>query len=90
MLIVPALLAGSSRDRKDSGVTKADEALAHESGDRNEQRTSDPILRDGDKCVEEPRSAEGRRQDQRELVWTAPRGEGGSDSEGVIRVPPSP
>ena len=88
MFIAPALLAGSSRDRKRSGVTKADEALILESGDRNKQRTSDPILRDGDKCVEEPRSAEGRRRDQRELVWRAPGGEGGLDSKGAIRVPP--
>lgn len=88
MFIAPALLASSSRDRKHSGVTKVDEALVLESGDRNEQRTSDPILRDGDKCVKEPRSAEGHRRDQRELVWRAPRGEGRFDSKGAIRVPP--
>ena len=88
MFIAPALLAGSSRDRKHSGVTKADEALVLESGDRNEQRTSDPILRDGDKCVKEPRSAEGHRRDQRELVWRVPRCERGFDSMGAIRVPP--
>ena len=56
------------------------------SGDRKEQRTSGPILRDGGRCVEEPRSAEGRHQS-----WCGQRqGKRGSDSEGVIRVPPSP